>query len=170
MHGIQTDRSESEFNKICAGAYKYPGKNICAYNMAMSLVETHRHLKKNIGPNSADWQWSKVHYNDYPNMPWSMTPLKPIFHRSVPAAGSGNTVAVSRYSLLSVEQTGKFPSHGVAMLKLAYALGPEPHKNEGWHNIDTGMDGNYFAGSYFNANEDFYNGKLHPVLTGAQIA
>ena len=74
MYSVSVDKAESEFQKVCAGAHKYPGNNICSFNMAMAMVETHKHLKEKVGPNVVDWEWAKVHYNDYPSMPWSMTP------------------------------------------------------------------------------------------------
>ena len=56
------------------------------------------------------------------------------------------------------------------MYKMAFAHGHDDHSGEGWYNIDTGMDGNAFTSRYFDANEDFYNGKLNKVLIGPQIA
>lgn len=99
-------------------------------------------------------------------MPWSMTPLKFIFHRSLPAKGNGNTAAVSRYNLMKFMEQKKFPSTGVAQFKMIVALGETVQKGEQYWMIDTGVSGNVFSSHYFDLSADFQVGKLRKMLLG----
>ena len=45
-----------------------------------------------------------MHVNEYPNQPWSLTPLKHIWHREVKTGGNSNTPCVSKYSMSRVEE------------------------------------------------------------------
>lgn len=89
---------KSKFNKICKNAYpEYEGTNKCAYNIAKSLAWTYSFLKKELSSNQEDWTWGHVHYKEYTNAPFSLTPLRPFFHRQVINGGNSNTPNVSRF-------------------------------------------------------------------------
>jgi acyl-homoserine lactone acylase PvdQ len=88
---------------------RFEGKN-CEYNVIRSLKETNKWLVKTYGSNYENWKWGDVHLNDYENVPWSLTPLKYIFHRSVPFAGNSFTINVGRYHISMVETLGYFKS------------------------------------------------------------
>lgn len=85
---------------VCEGAYPaYKGGNHCAYNMAIALVESHQFLTANVSADSSKWLWGDHHINDYVNLPFSKTVMKPIFHRSVAVPGNDNTPNVSKVNL-----------------------------------------------------------------------
>lgn len=67
LHSVATESSDvSNFNKVCAGAYKnYPGKNTCAFNIAMSLHETKKFLTSEVSPDKSNWVWKNLHHNEY---------------------------------------------------------------------------------------------------------
>lgn len=85
------------------------GKN-CEYNVIRSLQESQIWLRKSFGEDPKKWKWGDVHLNDFENIPWSVTPLKYIFHRSVPFAGNSFTINVARYPIASVGVFGYFKS------------------------------------------------------------
>jgi len=64
----------------------------------MALVETKAWLTEHVSANESKWIWRNNHVNDYANMPWSKTPLKFLFHQSVPVPGNDNTPNVSKVS------------------------------------------------------------------------
>lgn len=72
------------------------------------MVDTHELLFKELSQNPTDWKWNRVHTNDYPQIPFSMSPLKFFYHREVPTSGNSNTVKVSHYSLVEYHQSHKF--------------------------------------------------------------
>jgi len=67
-------------------------------------LETLATLRKNNGPSPADWRWENIHSTEWPNPPWSMTPLKPLWHREVPSGGNSHTPSVSRYIMARFEK------------------------------------------------------------------
>ena len=92
----------AKFNKLCKKGFDgdhYDGDGQCAHNVARSFLEAKIYLEKEVSPNVQDWQWKYVHVNQYPNQPWSLTKLKPIWHREVPIGGNGNTPCVSKYKM-----------------------------------------------------------------------
>ena len=61
-------------------------------------MDTKKLLEKHISKYPEDWEWSNVHYKDYPNMPFSaINPLRWLFHRQKHTGGNGNTPNVSRF-------------------------------------------------------------------------
>lgn len=98
---VLAEKENSHFQTLCEGAYSgvYKGQNSCAFNMAMALYETKKFLTKHVSADMAKWKWRDLHVNDYVYMPWSATPLKPFFHRSVGVPGNDNTVNVSKIKL-----------------------------------------------------------------------
>ena len=60
-------------------------------------MEAKKFLEETVSTNSADWKWGNLIVKDWVNLPWSVTPLKPFFHRQRATQGNVNTVDVSRY-------------------------------------------------------------------------
>jgi Penicillin amidase len=71
----------------------------------------------------SDWQWKNIHTNEYPNLPWSLTPLKPLYHRETAIGGNGNTVKVSKYSFRKVMMLNQFKSTHTPNLKQVISFG-----------------------------------------------
>lgn len=100
---LDEDPENENYNKVCRNAYpEYKGNQQCLYHIARSMAETYQYLTNEISSDISDWEWKNVHVNEYPNLPWSMTPLKFIYHRETSVGGNGNTVKVSKYSLKRV--------------------------------------------------------------------
>lgn len=118
LKDVYLNKENSDFNKFCAGAHPdYAGQNICAYNLATSFVKARAHLIENVSSNSRDWKWANVHANEYSNMPFSMTPLRYLFHREVPTFGNTHTPHVSKVNYVRSLQDGRFQSTHVAGYK-----------------------------------------------------
>ena len=85
--------SNSKFDVLCEDAYggEYLGQSKCAYNVARSLAEAQKRLSDEV----SDQTWGNLHNRQYENLPWSKTPLRPIFHREIPHGGNGNTPNVA---------------------------------------------------------------------------
>lgn len=98
---VLAEKENSRFQTICESAYSgvYKGQNACAFNMGMAMVETKKFLTKNVSSDMTKWKWRDLHVNDYVYLPWSATPLKPLFHRSVGVGGNDNTVNVSKIKM-----------------------------------------------------------------------
>ena len=69
----------------------------------MSFLDAKNFLEKEISTNTADWLWKNVHVNEYMSQPWSMTKLKPLWHREIPVGGNMNTPCVSKYGMSRIE-------------------------------------------------------------------
>jgi len=110
-----------------------------------------------------------VHRNIYPNLPWSKTPLRYVFHREVPTFGSTNTPHVSKVSYRSAAQVMRFESQHVAGYKQIIAHAETAQNGVNLYSIDTGTNGNILAGNYFNMNKRHLAGDLHKMLIGPQI-
>jgi acyl-homoserine lactone acylase PvdQ len=138
-----------KLNTMCAKAYydAYEGPNWCEHNVASALLSTKLHLDKNVGSNTAHWKWRNVHVNEYANAPWSLTPLKFIFHRETPIGGNMNAPCVSKYSMYRVGKE-MFKSTHTANYKQVVDFG----SNLSYMSIDTGSSGNIFSGHYFDLN------------------
>ena len=100
---------ESKFQKICKGAYpNYNGKDICAYNMAKAFIETISFLESNVSEDKYKWKWGMLLTREWPNLPWSRTPLKFLFHRTASGSGNGNTPNFAKFSYRSKLDQVKF--------------------------------------------------------------
>lgn len=64
----------------------------------MALIQTDKWLTTKVSHDSSKWLWRDLHVNEYPNLPWSKTPFKFIFHRTVSVPGNDNTPHVSKTS------------------------------------------------------------------------
>ena len=63
-----------------------------------------------------------MHQNDYTNLPWSRTPLKFFFHRSVPTEGNTNTPNVSKINYVSNRDNTVFSSTHAANYKMIVTM------------------------------------------------
>ena len=104
----------------------YTGPDSCAHNVARALFETMLHLNKTIDTNEKKWTYKSVHVNEYPAHPWSLTPLKAIFHREVPVGGNANTPAVSKYNMARIHDTSVFKSTHTANYKQVIEFNQDP--------------------------------------------
>lgn len=136
---------DSHFNAICAKGYPdYTGANTCAYNIATSFSVAKRFLEENVSKRSEDWKWGNLLVKDWKNLPWSMTPLKPIFHRQTPAIGNVNTPNVARHTISKNLDTVVFHSTLAATYKQIIQLDSDPANDIGLYSIDTGFNENPF--------------------------
>ena len=155
--GKDTERQR----RICQGGYpSYKGKDACAYNVAMSFIDAKNHLEKEVSSSPSDWLWKNVHVNEYMSQPWSMTKLKPLWHREIPVGGNGNTPCVSKYGMGRVEENKIFKSTHTANYKQVISFGKTPKEDVNLMSIDTGMSGNLFGGNYFTMNKGHLRGEL----------
>ena len=105
-----------------------------------------------ISADQKKWNWGNVHVNEYPNQPWSLTPLKPFFHKEVKTGGNSNTPSVSKYSMSRVLDTKIFKSTHTANYKQVVQFENDPSGKDDVNlmSIDTGMNGNLFGGNPLN--------------------
>ena len=102
--------------------------------------------------------------NEYPNQPWSLTKLKPIWHREVPTGGNGQTPGVSKYAFNRFEENGIFKSTHTANYKQVVNFGSDPSKDVTLMSIDSGQSGNLLAANYFDFNNLHLKGdELYPM-------
>lgn len=141
----------------------YEGPNYCAYNVARSFLEAKHYLFKEISPHPEDWKWGLVHVNEYPMLPWSETPLKPIWHREVPVGGNMNTPSVSKTVSSRIPETKIFRATHAANFKMVVEYGGNSIEPIQLASLDTGMNGNLLAGHYFDMNKPHIEGKLQTL-------
>jgi hypothetical protein len=82
--------------------------------------------------------WKRVHTNDYPQIPFSMSPLKFIYHREVSTSGNTNTVKVSHYSLLEYDQSHKFKAIASPNYKQVVQFADNEIDSKMFYSHDTG--------------------------------
>lgn len=153
-----------KYNRLCANGFtEYKGDAACAYNVARSLIEVKHYLDRNVSRNQADWIWRRFHQNEYAYAPWSMSPLKFIFHRKVPTAGNGHTPHVAKYSIKDAITNRLFNGKHAANYKQVIAL--DPVAPNARYSVDTGNNNNIFAGNYFDMNADHLRGNLQNMMT-----
>eukprot|EP00347_Sterkiella_histriomuscorum_P007762 403347656 len=166
---LESNPEDEDFNKLChIKNSTYQGKSPCIYNLATSLAQTHDFLTTEVSPVAANWQWKNVHVNEYPNMPWSLTPLKFLFHRETAVGGNGNTVKVSKYTMRKLDQIKRFKSIHTPNYKQVIQHDDSPIKRNMLFSHDAGQNGNLFAGHYFDFQARHYLGKLYRAWTGRQ--
>ena len=130
---------------ICEGAHpSYSGLNHCAYNAAVALAETHVWLSSRVSSDPAKWLWGDLHTNEYENVPWSMTPLKFLFHKSIAAGGNDNTINVSKLSARKNRDSTVIHSFASANFKMLVQLAKDPADDVSLFSLDTGVNGNLF--------------------------
>mmetsp|Transcript_15471 Transcript_15471/g.20952 ORF Transcript_15471/g.20952 Transcript_15471/m.20952 type:complete len:87 (+) Transcript_15471:2275-2535(+) len=84
----------------------------------MALVQAHDWLSTKYSSNPAKWLWRDLHFNEYSNLPWSKTPLKFIFHRSVGVPGNDCTPNVSKVSARKNKDNTEIRSTASANFKM----------------------------------------------------
>ena len=136
----------------------------------MALIETKDFLSANVSTSPSKWLWGDLHVNDYVNMPWSRTPLKPFFHKAVATAGNDNTPNVSKLSLRKNRDEVVMKSTSSANFKMLVQLGKDPADDINLFSIDTGINGNFFQGNSFDMNKNHLEGRLKPMKRGSKLA
>jgi acyl-homoserine lactone acylase PvdQ len=136
---LEKDPENEKFNRICRGHYSdYKGSRDCMYNMARAMSEAYDFLGKNVSHNFADWQWGKLHVNEYAHVPFSYTPLKALFHREVSIGGNANTVKVSKYSYKKFQTMGSFKSTHTPNFKMVVQYSDDPSEQKTLMSFDGG--------------------------------
>lgn len=167
LRNLVDDPENKNYNILCNYAFhEYTGKKQCLYNIARSMAETYQYLKTEVSSEISDWEWKNVHVNEYPNMPWSLTPLKFLFHREVAIGGNGNTVKVSKYSLNKVMKHKQFKAFHTPNYKQVVSFANDAFDNVMLYSFDGGQSGNLFAGHYFDFNAAHSSGKLMKAAIG----
>jgi acyl-homoserine lactone acylase PvdQ len=107
----------------------------------------------------AQKKWGDIHHLVYPHNPLSSNNLlKMIFHRTVPAAGSRNTVNVAGPVLRDFPTTKRLDAKHSANLKLI------TDGEKILISLDTGISGNIFSGHYFDMNARHIKGNLYEMI------
>jgi len=157
-------KHKSHYQVLCESTYEhFSGRNSCAYSVAMALVQTDEWLSSKVSHNTSKWQWSNLHMNEYPNLPWTKTPLKYIFDRNVGTPGNDNTPNVSKISARKNVNNTVMSSNASANFKMLIEFAKNPEDDRSFFSIDTGMNGNLFSGNYFDLNKDHLQGRLKPM-------
>jgi len=113
----------------------------CLFNLIRSLEEAYFFLEKTLGYDIEDWQWGKIHRMQYPHGTFSETPLRPLFHRSIPSHGNGRTVDVAFMRM----ETDDFGGVWSPNLKMVTSM----EKGEkSYFIIDTGVSESMFSEHY----------------------
>ena len=159
--------SMQRYHRLCRGAYgkAYSGADPCKFNVAYSFVLAKQWLMKEVSPRAEDWLYRNVHVNMYPSQPWSMTPLKALFHREVPTGGNSQTPGVSKYRMSNIEDHKGLKSIHTANYRQVVSFGETHSEDVNLMSLDTGMSGNLFGGHYFTMNSDHLSGKLYRITT-----
>ena len=164
IESAANDGDESHFSPICAGGYTEPigfsVNNVCAYNIAMSFLDVKRFLDENVSLNSDDWKWGNLLVKDWTNLPWSLTSLKPFFHKETPAVGNKNTPNVSRHPVGKNIDNIVFHASNGATYKHIIGFDSDPANEVSLYSIDTGLNENPLQGNYFDMNERHYSNNL----------
>jgi acyl-homoserine lactone acylase PvdQ len=136
------------------------------FNMVRAMAEAVDFLTKEVSENPSDWEWKNVHVNEYAHVPFSFSPMKPLFHREVPIGGNANTVKVSKYSLKRVKQQKSFKSTHTPNYKQVVQFADNPADQKTLISFDGGQSGNLFAGHYFDLNAKHLDGTLREAVIG----
>ncbi len=168
LHTLVDDPDNVDFNRICKNGYptEYRGTRHCMYNVARAMSEAYDFLTKNVSPNSGDWMWKHVHVNEYPHIPFSLSPLKTLAHREVPIGGNGNTVKVSKYSFKRFNDMKAFKSTHTPNFKTVIQFADKPEDQKMLYSIDGGQSGNVLSSHYFDFNAKHLSGHLMEAVIG----
>ena len=96
-------------------------------------------------------------------LPWSVTPLKPFWHREVSFGGNINTVSVALTCSNRIEKEIIHKASHAANFKMVIEFGSNNVPAVNYMSIDTGMNGNLFAGNYFDMNSKHLKGELTQI-------
>jgi acyl-homoserine lactone acylase PvdQ len=161
------DPENERFNRVCRGGYaEYSGKKACVYNIIRSVADAYDFLKKEVSEQTQDWEWGRVHVNEYPHIPFSLSPLKTLFHRESPIGGNGNTVKVSKYSMKRSLAIKSFKSTHTPNYKQIVQFSDNLTDQKMLYSFDGGQSGNLFAGHYFDFNKNHLDGTLMEAVIG----
>lgn len=125
----------------------------CAENLVRALTETISYVNENF--NNQTVTWSDLHQMGYPNVPFTRTPLRKIFDRSVPAHGGINTINVAAFRFFRFDEQHFTGTHS-ANLKIMSNMNGTVH-----YSLDTGISENYFTKHYFDMNERHLKNDLY---------
>lgn len=155
---------------MCKGAHEeYKGDNHCEYNSAKALSDAKRFLSKSISEDPKQWRWINLHTNEYTNLPWSRTPLRFFFHRSIPTVGNSNTPNVAKISLPFNKDNLIMQSTHAANYKQIITLNKDSATDTNRFSIDTGVGAHPFRGNYFDMNRNHLDGNLYKMRIGKQV-
>ena len=84
----------------------------------MALIESKQFLSKNVSVDPNKWLWRNLHVNDYENLPWSKTSLRPFLHRTVGVPGNLNTPNFSKINERKNKDNVVISSNASATLKM----------------------------------------------------
>ena len=160
---LEEEPTNERYNQVCKNGYdgEYSGDKPCVYNMVRAMVEAYEFMVNEVSSKMGeDWQWHNLHVNDYPNVPWSLTPLKFFFHREIKAGGNANTIKVSKYSFAKFQKTRSFKSSHTPNYKEVIQISDNLEEEKMVYSIDGGQSGNPFAGHYFDMAHDHTAGYL----------
>ena len=147
---VKKNGAESRYQKLCQGAYpEYEGKNYCELNVAKSFIEAKQFLTENTSPDPKKWRWIDHHTNEYTNLPWSRTPLRFLFHKSIPVVGNTNTPNVSKTGFTKNWGRKVLQSGHAANYKQVFTMNKKGDPDTNLYSIDTGVGGNPLRGNYF---------------------
>lgn len=164
MEGVAEDPAKHvNFNRLCKGGSEdsYKGQEECAHLIARTFITAKKFMTEKISANVNHWQWRYTHVNEYANKPWSMTKLKPLFHRETQVGGNQNTPQVSKYKMSRTLETNLFMGDHTPNFKMVVEFGKKRTDDETLMSIDTGMSENIFGGHYFDMNEKHLKGDLN---------
>ena len=135
--------SDAHFNVICEGAFpEYHGSEACAYNVARSLSDAIKMLKRQVSPKVEDWKWHNLLSRHYTNLPFSQTPLRALFHREVPVGGNANSPNVSGIKMNKNYQGPTWESKHTTGFRMIVGFDKDDSsKDVNLYSIDTGMNG-----------------------------
>lgn len=102
--------------------------------------------------------------NEYEHAPWSRTPLKPLFHRTVPSPGNTNTPFVSKLDFRKNRDNAVIQSNSSANWKMLVQHATEAKDSVSKFSLDTGMHESPFQGNYFDMNKGHLSGQFLPML------
>lgn len=150
---IEINPDSQRLNHLCKDSKaSFQGTQTCAFMIVKSLADAYDFLETELSPNIQDWKWKNIHVNEYPNMPWSLSPLKFLFHRESVVGGNGNTVKVSKYTYRKLHKTRRFKSNHSPNYKQVIQHGNSDLDKAMVYSHDGGQNGNLFAGHYFDFN------------------
>lgn len=145
-----------DVNEYCT-TYNGEKVNSCTESLVRALDEAINFL--NTTHSGANVTWGDYHPMGYPNIPFTRTPLRKIFDRSVPVSGNANTVNVGAFRMFRYEEQ-RFTGLHSANLKIA----SEMYNNTVYYSLDTGVSENILSGHYFDMNERHLKNDLYPLI------
>jgi len=91
---FRIDTDELDNNEFCVPKGSSFPTGHCVDLVIPALIDTWKFLTKHLGEDRNNWKWGNIHSNQWAHS-FSQSPLKFIFHRSLPTDGNKRTVSVS---------------------------------------------------------------------------